>query len=59
MMGVSQKLPPIFLAEKIQYDKYQFLERFEMDGDFVERDGLESVNWCQKNFYLKGYNKRE
>ena len=52
--GSITKVISYFLAEKMQYDKYQFLERFEMDGDFAEQDGLESVNWCQKNFYLKG-----
>lgn len=48
------KATSYFLAEKIPYEKYPFLDRLEMDEDFVEQDGLESVNWCQKNFYLKG-----
>jgi gamma-glutamylaminecyclotransferase len=48
-----------FLAEKIQYDKYPFLKEFEMDEDILRDYGSimqdKTINWCAKNFYLKGY----
>lgn len=57
--GSIAKATSYFLADKIQYDKYPFLERFEMHEGYVEQEGLESMNWCQRLFYLKGYNGRE
>ena len=46
------KATAYFLAEKIKYENYPFLSVFEMDGDILGED--ESINWCAKNFYLKG-----